>query len=69
MCSIPIQLRHEACLVQHELQIILEWSRKPAACSIAVLREGGMKALVDSQYSNYQVYATALGRYELLDCL
>ena len=41
MSRIHIQLRHEAYLIQHELQIILKCSRKLAACSIVVAKKGG----------------------------
>lgn len=68
MCSVPIQLRHVACLIQHELTIIIKWSRKLVAFSIAVSRWGGYGDLLDSQYCSDQVYATGYGRYELLDC-
>ncbi len=68
MCSVPIQLRHEACLIKNKLQTKSKWSRKLAAFITVVQGKADMRALVDSQSSNFQVYATGYGRYDLLDC-
>ena len=58
MCSVPIQLRHEACLIKNKLQSNLKWSRKLAAFIKVVRGKADMRTLVDSQYSSFQGFST-----------
>ena len=48
MCSVPIQLRHEACLIKIKLQSDLKWSRKLAAFTKVVQGKADMRNLRDS---------------------
>lgn len=54
MSSVPIQLRHEACLIKNKLQTNLRWSRKLAAFNAVVQGKADMRAFVDSQDSSFQ---------------